>query len=64
MTASFFKRVSHDCHSNLHITLANRIPPREAMVMAGESAANNVDEVVYGNDGAERHEVQEASAGD
>ena len=26
--------VSHDCHSYLHVTLANRIPPRKAMVMA------------------------------
>ena len=32
--------------------------------MAGENAANDVDEEVYGNDGAERHEAQEASAGD
>ena len=55
--------VSHDCHSYLHITLTNGIP-RKAMVMAGESAANDVDEEVYGNDGAERHEAQEASAGD
>ena len=56
--------VSHDCHSYLHVTLANGIPPRKAMVMAGENAANDVDEEVYGNDGAERHEAQEASAGD
>ena len=35
----------------------------KAMVMAGENAANDVDEQVYGNDGAERHEAQEASAG-
>ena len=48
--------VSHDCHSYLHITLANGIPPRKAMVMAGENATNDVDEEVYGNDGAERHE--------
>ena len=34
------------------------------MVMAGESAANDVDEEVYGNDGAERREAQEAPAGD
>ena len=27
-------------------------------------ATNDVDEEVYGNDGAERHEAQEASAGD
>ena len=56
--------VSHDCHSYLHITLTNGVPPRRALVMAGESAANDVDEEVYGNDGAERHEAQEASAGD
>ena len=56
--------VSHDCHSYLHITLTKGIPPRKAMVMAGENAANDVDEEVYGNDGAERHEAQEASAGD
>ena len=34
------------------------------MGMAGENAANDVDEEVYGNDGAERREAQEASAGD
>ena len=56
--------VSHDCHSELHITLTNGVPPRKAMVMAGENAANDVDEGVYGNDGAQRHEAQEASAGD
>ena len=56
--------VSHDCHSYLHITLANGIPPRKAVVMAGENAANDVDEEVYGNDGNERHEAREASAGD
>ena len=28
--------VSHDCHSYLHITLTNGIPPRKAIVMAGE----------------------------
>ena len=56
--------VSHDCHFYLHITLTNGIPPRKAMVMAGENATNDVDEEVYGNDGAERHEAQETSAGD
>ena len=56
--------VSHDCHSYLHLTLANGIPPRRALVMAGGNATNDVDEEVYGNDGAERHEAQEASAGD
>ena len=30
--------VSHDCHSYLHIILTNGIPPRKAMVMAGENA--------------------------
>ena len=39
--------VSHDGHSSLHITLANGFPPRKAMVMAGENAANDVDEEVY-----------------
>ena len=38
--------ISHDCQSSPHITLANGIPPRNAMVMAGESAANDVDEEV------------------
>ena len=56
--------ISHDCHSHLHITLANGIPTRKAMVKAGENAANDLDEEVYGNDGAERHEAREASAGD
>ena len=46
--------VSHDCHPYLYITLTNGIPPRKAMVMAGENATNDVDEEVYGNDGAER----------
>ena len=40
------------------------IPPRKAMVMAGENTTNDVNEEVYGNDGAERREAQEASAGD
>ena len=56
--------VFNDCHSYLHITLANGIPPCKALVMAGENAANDVDEEVYGNDGAERREAREASAGD
>ena len=56
--------VSHDCHSYLHISLTNEIPPRKAMAMAGENATKNVDEEVYGNDCAERHEAQEVSAGD
>ena len=57
--------VSHDCHSYLHVILTYGIPPRRALVMAGENATNDVDEEeVYGNDGAERHEAQEASAGD
>ena len=46
------------------LTLTNGIPPHKAMVMAGEDAVNDVGEEVYGNDGAERHEAQEASAGD
>ena len=56
--------VSLECHSYLHITLANGIPPRKAMVMAGDNAANDVDEEVCGNDSAERHEALEPSAGD
>ena len=55
--------VSHDCHSYLHVTLTNGIPPRMAMVMVGEKVTLDVDEEVHGNDGAERHEAQ-ASAGD
>ena len=53
--------VSHD---DLRITLTNGIPPRKAMVMAGENAANDVDEEVYGNDGAERHEARQPSTCD
>ena len=34
------------------------------MVMVGENVSNDVDEKVYGNDGDERNEAQEASAGD
>ena len=56
--------VSHDCHSYLHVILTNGIPPCKAMVMAGESATNDEDEEVCGNDGAEGTEAQEASAGD
>ena len=56
--------MSHDCHSFRYITLSNEIPIRKAMVMAGENAVHDVDEEVYGNDGAEKHEAQEASAGD
>ena len=56
--------VSHDCHSYSHIILTSGIPTRKARVMAGENAANDVDEEVYGNDGAERYEAQEASVGD
>ena len=46
--------ISHDCHSYLHITLANGIPPRKAMMMAGETAGKTVNEEVNGIDGAER----------
>ena len=56
--------VSHDCHSCLHVILTDGIPPCKALVMAGESATNDVDEEVYDNDGAERNEAREASAGD
>ena len=40
------------------------IPPCKALVMAGESATNDVDEEVYDNDGNERNDAREASAGD
>ena len=56
--------VSHDCHSYLHITLTNGISPCKALVMTGENATNDVDEEVYDNDGDERNEAREASAGD
>ena len=56
---------SHDFHSYICTSLwTNGIPRRKAMVMAGENEANDVDEEVYGNDGAERHEAQETSVGD
>ena len=38
--------------------------PGQKQLLHRENAANDVDEEVYGNDGAERHEAQEASAGD
>ena len=56
--------ISHDCHSYLHVMLTNGIPLCKALVMAGESATNDVDEQVYDNDGNERNEAREASAGD
>ena len=56
--------VSHDCHAFFHVILTNGIHPCKALVMAGESATNDVDEVVYDNDGDERNESREASAGD
>ena len=55
--------VSHDCHSYLHVILTNGILPCKALVMAGESATNDVDEEVYDNAGNERNEAREASAG-
>ena len=56
--------VSHGCHSFLHVVLTNGTPPCKALVMVGESATNNVDEEVYENNGDERNETREASAGD
>ena len=50
--------VSHDCHSYLHVTLANGIPPCKALLMAVENAINDVDEDVYDNDGNERNEAR------
>ena len=55
--------VSHDCHSCLHVILTNGILLCKALVMAGENATNDVDEV-YDNDGNERNEAREASGGD
>ena len=56
--------VSHDCHTYLHIILTNGIPPCKALVMAGGNSTHDVDEEVYDNDGDERNEAREASAGD
>ena len=56
--------VSHDCHSYLHAILTNGIPLCKVLVMAGESATNDVDEEVYDNAGNERNDAREASAGD
>ena len=56
--------VSHDCQSYMHVILTNGIPHCKALVMAGESATNDVDEEVYDNDGDERNEDREAAAGD
>ena len=50
--------ISHDCHSYLHVIWTNGIPPCKALVMAGESATNGVDEEVYDNDGAERKRLE------
>ena len=54
----------HDCYSYLCLTLANGIPHRKAMVMAGENVSNDVDEEVYVGDGVTGQEAHEASAGD
>ena len=56
--------ISHDCHSYLHLTLADGIPRRKAMVMTGENVTNAVNEEVYVGDGVVSQEAQEASAGD
>ena len=56
--------VSHDCHSCLHVILTSGVPPCKALVMAGENATNDVDQEVHDNNGNERNEAREASAGD
>ena len=56
--------ISHDCHSFLHLTLADGIPRRKAMVLTGENVINAVDQEVYVGDGVVSQEAQEASAGD
>ena len=43
--------MSHDCHSYLCLASANGIPHRKAIVMAGETLSNEVDEEVYVGDG-------------
>ena len=56
--------ISHDCHSYLHLTLADGNLCRKAMVITGENVSNAVDEEVYLGDGVVSQEAQEASAGD
>ena len=56
--------VSHDCHSYLRVTLANRIPHRKAMMMTGENVSMDVDEEVYAADADEMPEAREALDGD
>ena len=55
---------NHDYDRYLHLTLANGIPRREALVMTGENVANDVDEEVCRGDGVVGQEAQEASTGD
>ena len=55
---------SRNCHSHLHITLANGIPYRKSMVVAGGNVTNDVDEEVNIGDCVEGQEAKEASAGD
>ena len=56
--------ISLDCHSYLHLTLADGIPRRKAVVTTGENVSIDVDEEVYAADGNEISEAREASDGD
>ena len=53
--------VSHDCHSYLHVGLADGTPHRKGMVITGEGVLNDVDEEVYGGEGDETSVAREAS---
>ena len=44
-------------HDYLHVIFTNGILLCKALVMAGENVTTDVDEEVYGNDGAERDEA-------
>ena len=56
--------VSHDCHSYLHVRLADGTPLRKARVRTGESVSNDVDEEVYAGEGDEISVARDASDGD
>ena len=51
---------SHDCLSDLRVTLANAIPHRKALVMTGENVSTDVDEEVFAGDGDETYETRDA----
>ena len=51
---------SHDCLSDLRVTLANAIPHRKVLVMTGENVPTVVDEEVFTDDGDETSEARDA----